>query len=607
MRKQSKVLRVGAIMLVGVGCVVGQNRAQSVAETTVLANRIETPLEDLGSAFSVLEVEILERSGGVLLEDALRHVPGTGIASDGGQRGSISALRLRGTEADHTLLLIDGMRVTDANVTPFNLLGGESLIGFSRINILRGPQSALYGGEAIGGVVSLETKIGSEDGGQRIFAEGGSFGSLRSGAEFQGELQGMRWFLGGSYEITSNDRAANDFEHEQFSFRVEQDVSAATTIGFTARMWMSEYENPGRTGPFASRALDEREAYLVTGYLEHAVNAMVTSKLVVGYYREEFEESGMVPFGSESEKISVDLRNVVRWNDQHETVVGGLAEWASFESTATPVSEEGWQIGLYANHVWQPVDELTGSLGARWEHFDRWHDAVTWRATGSWQTPLKGVRIHGSYGTGFRTPSYFELFGAIPAFGFKGDSTLSEERSRGWDAGVEWEFSDSVVVDVTWFHNDIDDLIDFTPENIGKATTQGIEVAAEGNLLGDQLTWRGSYTWLEAEDDTTNLWLVRRARHTASFDVRGEPSEKFLLGAGGTYRAGVIDNDFSGFPAGRKELDDALLLRIYGRYEVNQHLALHGRVENLLDQTYEEIANFPGRGLGVFGGVEMTW
>ena len=146
MRKQSKVLRVGAIMLVGVGCVVGQTRAQSVAETTVLANRIETPLEDLGSAFSALEVEILERSGGVLLEDALRHVPGTGIASDGGQRGSISALRLRGTEADHTLLLIDGMRVTDANVTPFNLLGGESLIGFSRINILRGPQSALYGG-----------------------------------------------------------------------------------------------------------------------------------------------------------------------------------------------------------------------------------------------------------------------------------------------------------------------------------------------------------------------------------------------------------------------------------------------------------------------------
>ena len=96
---------------------------------TVVANRIETPLENVGSAFSSLDAEMLEQGGVITLDDALRLVPGTGVGSEGGQRGSISALRLRGTEADHTLFLIDGMRVTDANVTPFNLLGGETLFG----------------------------------------------------------------------------------------------------------------------------------------------------------------------------------------------------------------------------------------------------------------------------------------------------------------------------------------------------------------------------------------------------------------------------------------------------------------------------------------------
>jgi outer membrane cobalamin receptor len=605
MSKQNDALRVGAILLAGVGSLLGQ--AQEVPEMTVVANRIETPLENVGSAFSSLDAEMLEQGGVITLDDALRLVPGTGVGSEGGQRGSISALRLRGTEADHSLLLIDGMRVTDANVTPFNLLGGETLFGLSRINILRGPQSALYGGEAIGGVVTLETKVGSAEGEQRIHVEGGSFGTLRAGAEFQGDLNGLRWFLGGNYEVTSNDRAANDFEQQQIAFRVEQNVGAATIVGFTARTWMSEFENPGSTGPFAARAVDERDAYLVTGYLEHAVSNHVTSKLVLGYYREEFSERGPFPFASEAEKVSVDLRNVVRWDDRHETVIGGLVEWTAFQSTATPVDEDGWQTGVYANHVWQPVDELTGSLGARWEHFDAWDDVVTWRATGSWQTPVQGVRVHGSYGTGFRTPSYFELFGAIPAFGFMGDPSLKEERSRGWDAGVEWQPCDSLLVDVTWFHNRIENLIDFTPANIGEATTRGIEVAAEGNLCGDQLSWRGAYTWLEANDDTTDLRLVRRARHVASFDVRGEPTENTLLGVGGTYVSGLIDNDFSGFPAVRKKLDDTFLLRVYGRCEVNEHIALHARVENVLDETYEEIANFPGRGMGAYGGVEITW
>jgi outer membrane cobalamin receptor len=253
MRNRTDALRVGAMMLAGAATAPGESREETVDETVIVANRLATPVEDVGSAFSALEVELLGRSGVIVLEDALRLVPGTGVGSEGGQRGSISAMRMRGSEADHTLILIDGMRVTDANVTPFNLLGAESLVGLSRIEVLRGPQSSLYGGEAIGGVVSLETGRGGADGRQSLLAEAGSFGSVRAVGQFQGDLRGMRWFLGGSEEITANDRAANDFEQQTAAVRVEGELGGSTTVGMTARFWNSELENPGGAGGGPSR------------------------------------------------------------------------------------------------------------------------------------------------------------------------------------------------------------------------------------------------------------------------------------------------------------------------------------------------------------------
>ena len=598
---------VAALCVFGSWVAADESGPGEVEEMVVMANRLETLPGNVGSAFSALEVELLEQQGIVTLEDALHFIPGAGIGSEGGQRGSISAIRMRGTEADHTLLMVDGMRITDSNLGSFSMLGGETLMGYSRVNVLRGPQSALYGSEAIGGVVNLETRSGSREGPQQAFVEGGSFGSLRGGTELQGDAGGVRWYLAGSREVTSNDRAANDFHQNQFALRVEQDTGPDTVAGFTGRAWMSNLENPGSVGPFASLAVDEREAYLMTAYLRYRPSDRFGSKLMVGYYRDEFEERGDFPFESEGEKLSIDLRNVVRWDSRHETAVGGLLEWSTFRSTATPVDENGWASGLYANHVWYPTRGAAISLGGRWEHLERWDDSLTWRATGSWQTPVDGIRMHGSYGTGFRAPSYFELFGSIPAFNFTGNPDLEAERSRGWDLGAEWQLPGDLTLDLTWFQNRIKDLIDFSPSNIGRATTEGLEVSAKGSLFGDHLAWRGSYTWLQAADETTGLRLVRRARHRASLDLQGEPMEGMILGVGGTYVAGVVDNDFSAFPSVRKSLDGILLLRAYCNYRLSEHVSLHGRVENLLDRDYEEVANYPGRGLGVFGGMQVRW
>ena len=593
--------------LLGATVLLDQAQGQEIEEMVVVANRLETPLQAVGSALTILGGEDLQQRGFVTLENALHLIPGTGVGSEGGQRGSISALRMRGTESDHTLLRIDGVRVSDSNILPLNLIGGDPLFGYSSISVLRGPQSALYGSEAIGGVVDLNTRGGSDEPGRHLFLEAGSFGSLRGGGELRGGSEGTRWYIGGSREQTENDRAENDFRQDLFALRVERDLRAETIAGVTARGWFSNLVNPGSVGSFSGPAEDEREAALLTGYVSHRVNDRLKSHLTAGLYREKFEEQGDFPFASDAEKASVDLRNVVSWNGEHETAIGAVAEWTAFQSTATPVDEQGWRNGVYANHLWRPTTRASVSLGGRWENLERWGDSLTWRATGSWQAPGDDFRFHGSYGTGFRAPSYFELFGAIPAFNFVGNPDLKAESSRGWDAGVEWKPSESLIMDLTWFDNRIRNLIDFSPANIGRATTRGIELSAQGKICDHYLGWRGCYTWQQASDDVTGSRLVRRARHRASLDLMSKPVKGLLLGAGMTYSAGVEDNDFSVFPSVRKELDSVVLLRAYCSYQLNDNVSLHGRVENLLDRTYEEIANYPGRGLGVFGGMRVCW
>ena len=121
------------------GALVLSDRAwgQEIEEMVVVANRLDTPVQAVGSALTILEGESLQERGILTLESALHLVPGTGIGSEGGQRGSISALRMRGTESDHTLMRIDGVRVSDSNISPLNLIGGDSLFGYSSINVLR--------------------------------------------------------------------------------------------------------------------------------------------------------------------------------------------------------------------------------------------------------------------------------------------------------------------------------------------------------------------------------------------------------------------------------------------------------------------------------------
>lgn len=572
----------------------------TIPETTVLANRIEEPLNQSGSALTLLDPEELEEAGIHDLEQALRRVPGALIASEGGQRGSISALRLRGTESDHTLFLVDGLRITDANVTPLNFLGAEGLGGYGRISVLRGPQSALFGSNAIGGVVSLDTGRGEDLEENSVFLEGGSFQTIRGGIRYGGEVGKLRYFLGHGFEVTSNDRSDNDFEQTQTALRLETDLDDQTVLGTTLRYNYSDFENPSTF----SVAQDERTSLLGSLYLERQQSEAWKWNVTLGFFRDEFEERGDFPFASESTKASLEWRNEIIWNEQHRTAAGILTEWSQFETSG--VDESAWLGGVYLNQLYEPTEGLVFGLGGRAEWFEAFEEVLTYRATASYRIGDSGLRVHGSYGTGFRAPSFFELFGSIPAFSFEGNPDLEPETSRGWDVGVEYAVGETFLVDVTYFQNDISNLINFAPANVGNASTRGFEGSLRGQWLDNKLEVAAAVALLStAKNRSTRERLIRRPRWTGSLDVIVRPTSKLTLGIGATYTGDRLDTDFSTFT--NVTLDSALLLRAHASYDLSEDLTLTARAENLLDEGFEEVVGTPGRGVGYFGGLRYRF
>ena len=563
-------------------------------ETVVTANRAVTPKEQVGSSVTVIDAAELREQGITTLEDALRRSPGVFSESIGGQRGSISSLFLRGTGTAQSHLQVDGIRLSDSSVSSGNFLGNSLLDGVGTIEVLRGPQSALYGGESIGGVVSIRTARGVGDPVTRLGVEGGSFGSMRAAVSSSGEVGKLSYTLHGGWEQTDNDAPSGvrDLFHRQTSYalRLDYQASDVLTIGMSFRGGDAQYRD-------SFGGLNLTEYALGTIYAELLVNPDWTSRLRVGVYEEDYDFGDPSTFGTEAEKWSLVWENELHSGDDHLTSFGALFERTDYAQDFS-FPGEGDQYGVYVNHAWEVVDGLTLTGGGRWEDYDSYGDEFTWRGAVAYQVPNSGTTIRASYGTAFRTPSLLELNGGP----FEaGNPDLRPERSEGWDLGIEQEIGDQLVVNVTWFENEIENQIvdpfGAPGSNLsGKGNANGLEFGLAGEGCDGAIRYGLAYTYLQRS-------LNDLPDHVVDGWVRWEATERLVVGAGVSY---VGERTLGGDP-----LDDYLLVRVFGNYEVTENLSLSLRVENLADEEYSYISfgGTPetGRGRGVFAGAVVTF
>lgn len=578
-------------------------------DLVVTATRSPTPIRSVGSSTDLLRPEELSRRQLTTVREALQLVPGGTVLTTGGP-GGVSSLFLRGVSSSQTLLLLDGVRINDADASYGSWLGGAELGGMSRLEIVRGPQSTLYGGAAIGGVVALDAARGSGHPHGDAELDGGSFSTWRGRASAQAGWRGLGLSTSLSANGTDNQRHPNDWDQRTQTVRLDYQVNARFQAGGTFRGIQSSYTSPGdiRSTNTTPEGTTDFHHHLGTLWLEASPIARWRSRLVLGLGGQNTESSSRFNGGDEFLFKLRNTRTVLDWQnsvsaDQRLLLIAGVnREWSKAVSDGARLDQRLW--GMYGEAELTPIPALSVTGGIRADDYNTFANAVTFRLTGAWLIEQSNTKLRASYGTGFMPPSLTARFGSA----FQNPNPeIRPERSRGWDAGIDQSLlAGRGNLSATWFHNNLRDLIGFEGAdfpalgksiNLDRARTQGLELS--GRYTTGPVDARVAYTLLSAkslsESDTSRTRLIRRPRHTVSADVLLSVTPRGTLGGGLVALADRQDDDFNSFPSRRVDPGDYLVARLYGSWSL-RGLTLQARIENLFNSSYEPVYGFPALG-----------
>lgn len=606
--------------------------AAAIDPTIVVVAAREPVRSDLsGTSISVIDRDTIEALNPSQAADLLRLSPGVSVAQSG-PIGAQTQVRLRGAESNHTLVFVDGIEVNDPAASgDFRF---ETLLadGIERIEVLRGPQSALWGSEAIGGVVSVTTR---EPGGDSPLFGQVQYGSIRS------------WRAGGGLEIGSADNGVvaqvshidtrgidavgsggerDGYENLTLSVKGVAQPTPNSEFGAVVRYSTAETEFDG-TDPatfLRGDTLDETrirglalraygEAALLDGRWRHRIEAQrlesdnINRRGAAFLNRDDAERQKAV-YQSSFETGSHRLVAAF----EHEKQRFRAVDRAFFGATNQRRSRE--QSSFIGEYRLTLGEAFAGSASVRHDDNDRFADATTWRATAA-AALTRGFRAHASIGEGVTDPTFTEQFGFFPG-SFVGNASLKPENSRGLDLGLGWG-NDHLAADVTYFRTDLKDEIitTFDPLTLlsgvanasGKSQRKGVEASLDAKANA-WLRLSANYTWLDSEEGQVaggpRSREVRRARHSGSLTVSAE-RDRLTLAASLAYVGKRHDIDFDTFSD--VTLGDYALIALSGRYRVTESVELTAQVVNAGDADYEDVFGYATPGITAYGGIRVRW
>ena len=588
---------------------------ENLTPYVVTATRTPIAVTTAGTAIDSLSAAELARMQLTSLLGALHNVPGA-PASTSGAAGAITSVFLRGSNSNQTLFLVDGVRFNDPDTDYAFALGGTCLGACDSLEVAHGPQSTLYGGEAIGGVVSLRGERGSGPARGTIATEAGSFGTVQGALNAQAGDATSAWTFSAAGGHTDNERANNAFDSATYALRYDRKISEDVAVGATWRGFLATYGDPGDRYTNDPDNEDRESNQLATVFADLRHSADLTSHIVLGGQDRRFVSDNPGPFGDQVTVIT-NRRAVLDWQStyvagaQHRLTGGFTGELNTTRNTGFgDINQRQRLLAFFVQDEWTPVERLYLTAGLRSDDFDTFGRATTGRVTAAWLTRGSHLKFRASYGTGFRAPGFLDLYGQS-AF-YVGNPNLKAEKARGWDGGADYYLAGNRgTLSATWFQTDFADLIayDFsvfpgTVKNVGRARSRGVELAAKFDLPG-ACKARFAYTCLDADDLTAHTRLLRRPRNSGSLDLWREFGGGFSAGTGLAFVADRLDVDAATFATIRGE--DYTVVRVYGAWQATPRLAVKARIENLLDEKYEEVNGYPATGLGAYGSVEWKF
>ncbi|MEN9661167.1 MAG: Vitamin transporter BtuB precursor [Verrucomicrobiota bacterium] len=608
----------------------------------VTATRTANDPVAIGTAVDVISSADLARRQQDTLASALGGLPGAPLFASGAT-GATTSLFLRGANSNQTLFLVDGIRLNDANADYNVFLGGAALGAGTSLEVARGPQSTLYGSDAIGGAVAILSERGEGPSRTSVSTEGGSFGTVRGAVATAGASGpwGYNFSVNGGH--TNNDRVNNAFGTAGANARIDRTVSESLSVGATARWFHGEYNDPGDRFTNDTDDSSREDNLLVTLFADtRPAPGWSVHATAGGQDRRFVSNASFGPFGPNSNTVTTNRRGVLDAQAtysgiaHHRFTAGTTAETTQTRNTGFgAINRHQTSLAFFAQDEFSPSETVNLTAGLRSDDFDTFGRATTGRLAAAWQVVPRQVKLRASYGTGFHAPSFLDLYGQSPFY--VGYPNLKSEHARGWDAGVDlYNATRSASTSLTWFENRFTDLITgiFPPfpaistvANIARARTRGLEWSANVHLTESWET-RVSYTYLEAENQGTGADLLRRPRQSGTADLWHDFGRGFTAGAGVSFAADRRDIDARTFAT--IDAEDYTVARLYAAWQINRgggrrlrqatpshaasalpgirpakpDLTIKVRLENLLDEQYEPVNGYPATGFGAFGGVE---
>lgn len=585
-----------------------------LAPVVTTATRTAAEPRTLGSAIDTISAAELARRQVNSLAGALGSTAGAPLFASGAS-GATTSLFLRGANSNQTLFLVDGLRLNDPNTNYEVFLGGACVSACDSLEIAHGPQSTLYGGEAVGGVVSLRAQRGTGAPGGRVSAEAGSFGTVQAAVSAQGEQGANAWNFSAQGGHTDNERANNAFDSENVTLRLDRKLSERAAIGGTLRWFHGVYGDPGDRYTNDPDNESRESNLLATAFATVTLAPAWTAHAVLGGQDRRFVSENPRVGGPTQITVVKNRRGVLDAQttfsgiERHRITGGVTAEANHTRNTGFgDINKKQSLFAVFAQDEFTPRDDVFLTAGLRNDDFDTFGRATTGRATAAWLVAQRSLKLRASYGTAFRSPSFLDLYGQS-AF-YVGNPNLRPERARGWDGGVDYYLPNQRgTLSATWFETRFTDLIASTPdfrsvENIQRARTRGVEFSAQ-LLLAAALELRASYTYLEADNVTVGTRLLRRPRHRVSADLWHDFGRGFSAGAGVSGAAQREDVHARTFA--RIDGEDYAVARVYGAWQATPRLSVKARVENVLNERYEEVHGYPALGCGAFAGVEWKF
>jgi len=602
-RHATRRLAAFLILAIALGTVPARAQVPPVSENVVVtATAAPENINEVGAAVTVVTREEIERNGWRTVQDVLRSVPGAAVVRSGGP-GAQTSVFLRGANSTHTLVLVDGVRVNSPFFPgyDFTLLSTENV---ERIEIVRGPFSALYGSESIGGVVHVFTRPAGDKLSGRVVGEAGNHDQRElaafatAGTSFFGIAASAR------DRRDDGDRVNDDWRERSGSLRLEGRFGE-TRIALEGSTADGELGLPGPVGGEtpANRYFPREDRVVLPASFHPASghSAIVTLGWVRS--RPSFESPS---FRSHTDAQTLEGRAADTYSAGAHRVTA-FAEWQRWkveDSSNFGVNLDGERATIWSVGGEDSID-LTGgwlaTAGLRYDNHSRFGDVWSPRASVSWRTGRWKLRASG--GTGFRAPSVGELF-----YPFSGNPDLQPERSTSYDLGAEYEVAGGrAAASVFW--NDFRHLIvyDFATGlnfNVGRARSRGAELSWRQTIT-TAASLDAGYTYLATEDRDTGLPLIRRPRHSGFLGMTLTPVSRLEVSPRAVF-VGARSDVKALSTTERVEAPSYWRFDLYARYRIGP-LAPYLRAQNLNDRRYEEANGFPASGRRIAGGLEVTF